>query len=709
MRYRFKFAVTSVALIIAAVILILSCGKKEIPQPPVAKKIAHADTLFGDVRTDPYFWLREKENPEVIDYLNAENDYTQAMMAHTEKFQKKLYKEMLGRIKETDLSVPVRKDDYYYYTRTEEGKQYPIHCRKKGDLNAEEEILLDENELSKDYDQFEMGIFGMSPDHTLLAYSTDTTGSETYTIYVKDLETGALFADQIPNTVYGFEWASDNRTFFYTIMDEARRPYKLFRHTLGSDPKEDVLVFHEKDDRFWMTVSKTRSEKYLMIILGSMVTTEVWYLDADTPNEAFKRIHPRQQDMEYYAAHHGEFFYIMTNDDAENFKIVKAPVSNPAKRKWETVIPHRKDVKIDNFDLFQGHLVSYERKDGLKEIQILRISDGESHYVEFPEPVYTYQENSNPEFNTSLLRFTYESLVTPKSVFDYDMLEKSRELKKQDEVVGGYNADEYQSERIWAKAEDGVKVPISLVYKKKLKKVGPQSCLLYGYGSYGYSMEPRFSSNRLSLLDRGFVYAIGHIRGGGEMGRWWYEDGKLLNKKNTFTDFIACAEHLVKEEYTSPDELAALGGSAGGLLMGAINNMRPDLFHVIVAHVPFVDVVNTMLDESIPLTVIEYEEWGNPHKKKFYKYMNSYSPYDNVEAREYPNILITAGLNDPRVQYWEPAKWTAKLRDMKTDENVLLLKTKMGSGHFGASGRYDALKEVAFEYAFLLDQFGIKK
>ncbi len=709
MHYPIKFTVLSIVLIMVGMIMITSCGKKEIPEPPMAKKVVQADTLFGDIRTDPYFWLREKENPEVIDYLNAENDYTEAMMAHTEKLQKKLYKEMLGRIKETDLSVPVRKDDYYYYSRTEEGQQYPIHCRKKSSMDADEEILLDENEMAKGYDQFELGIFNVSPDHTLLAYSSDTTGSELYTLYIKDLETSALFADQIPNTAYGFEWASDNRTFFYTIRDDARRPYKLFRHVLGNDPKNDVQVFHEEDERFWMSVSKTRSEKYLLITLGSMVTTEVWYLDAETPSDKFKRIQRRENDVEYYAAHHGESFYIMTNDDADNFKIVKTPVSNPSKRKWETIVAHRKDVKIDDFDLFQDHLVSYERKDGLKEIQIIRISDSESHYVEFPEPVYTYRGNNNPEFHTSLLRFTYESLVTPKSVFDYHMLDKSRKLKKQNEVVGGYNADDYQSERIWAKAGDGVKVPVSLVYKKKMKKVGPQPLFLYAYGSYGYSAEPRFSSNRLSLLDRGFVYAIGHIRGGGEMGRWWYEDGKLLKKKNTFTDFIACAEHLVKKEYTAPDQLAVMGGSAGGLLMGAISNMRPDLFHVIVAHVPFVDVVNTMLDESIPLTVIEYEEWGNPNKKKFYKYMNSYSPYDNVEAKDYPRMLITAGLNDPRVQYWEPAKWIAKLRDMKTDDNILLLKTNMSSGHMGASGRYDALKEYAFEYAFLLDQFGIRK
>ena len=677
--------------------------------PPVAKVIPRADALHGETRTDNYFWLRERDNPEVIEYLKAESKYTEAMMKHTEEFQKQLYKELLSRVKETDVSAPEKIDDYYYYTRTEEGKQYSIHCRKKGNLDAEEEILLDENVLADGHEYFHIGVYRISPDHQLLAYSTDTTGSETYTLYVKDLNTGELLKGKIENTYYSVEWANDNRTIFYNVLDEAKRPYKLYRHTLGTDPKEDILVYHEEDEPFFLYLRKTRSRTYLLLSLESNTTTEVHYLRADYPTEDFEVIHPRQHEMEYYIDHHGEKFLIMTNDNARNFKLMEVPLADPSKGNWKEIIPHRDSVKIDGIEAFRDHLAVYERENGLKRIRISNMANNEVHYVDFPEPVYTFWPSRNPDFNTNLLRFDYTSLVTPRSVFDYDMKTKTRELKKQEEVLGGYDPSLYQSERVFAKASDGTMVPISLVYRKGTARNGRNPLFLYGYGSYGSSSDPSFSSNRLSLLDRGFIYAIAHIRGGQEMGRYWYDQGKLLQKKNTFTDFIACAEHLIAEKYTSSDRLVIYGGSAGGLLMGAVTNMRPDLFNVVVAKVPFVDVINTMLDASIPLTVTEYGEWGNPHDREYYNYIGSYSPYDNVEARDYPNILVTAGLNDPRVQYWEPAKWTAKLRAVKTDENLLLLKTNMGAGHGGASGRYDYLKEIAFEYAFIFDRLGVKE
>ncbi|KPK75082.1 MAG: protease 2, partial [candidate division Zixibacteria bacterium SM23_73] len=676
--------------------------------PFIAKVISKPDTLHGDVRIDDYFWLREKSNPEVIKYLEAENEYTEAVMKQTEEFQKLLYEELVGRIKETDLSVPEKIDDYYYYSRTEEGEQYPIYCRKKESLNAEEEILLDQNALAEGYDYFDIGAFQISRDHQLLAYSVDTTGSETFTLYVKDLNAGGLLKDEIKNIYYYVEWGNDNKTIFYTTLDEAKRPYKLYRHILGTAQEEDEMVYQESDEAFYLSISKTRDKEYLIITLGSMTTTEVRYLKADLPKDNFQVIHPRQHEMEYYVAHHSDKFYIMTNDEAKNFKLMEVSVTDPSKKNWKEVIPHSDSVKIDGMDVFRNHLVVYEREKGLKKIRITNLMDSQVHYVDFPEPVYTYWRSRNPDFNTNMLRFNYTSLVTPRSVFDYNMDTKTRELKKQYEVLGGYDPSLYQSERIFAKASDGTMVPLSLVYRKGMVKDGNNPLLLHGYGSYGISQEPTFSSNRLSLLDRGFVYAMAHVRGGGEMGRYWYEDGKLLKKKNTFTDFIACAEHLIAEKYTSSNKLVIYGGSAGGLLMGAVTNMRPDLFKAVIADVPFVDALNTMLDPSIPLTVIEYEEWGNPNEEEYYDYMKSYSPYDNVEAKDYPNMLITAGLNDPRVQYWEPAKWTAKLRALKTDKNILLLKTKMGEGHMGASGRYDYLKDIAFEYAFIFDLFGIE-
>ncbi len=706
-----KTAVHFSFILILGLILIgfSACDKSLKPVPPKAKIVPKNLTLFDDARVDNYFWLKERENPDVIAYLQAENTYMEAIMSHTKPLQEKLYKEMLSRIKETDLTVPEKIGDYYYYTRTQEGDQYKIYCRKKYSLYAEEEILLNKNELASGYDFLEIGVFEISPDHNLLAFSIDTSGSETYTIYIKDLQTGELLKDKIEDTYYSVEWANDNKTFFYTTLDEAKRPYKLFKHKLGGFQESDELIHHEKDEMYFVNLGKTKNKNFIILTLGSMITTEVHYLNANKPDTSFKLIHPRTQGMEYYIENHDNYFLIRTNDNAINFKLMKTPLSNPDKSNWKTVIEASEKVKLDKIEVFKNHLVIYQRANGLKQIRIQNLSTHQEHFVEFPEPLYTYWKGDNPEFNTTTLRYSYSSLITPKTVFDYDMNSKNSELKKQEEVLGGYKPGDYQSERIFAIAADGVKVSISLVYKKGIKKDGNNPLFMYGYGSYGSSRDPSFSSNRLSLLDRGFIYAIAHVRGSGIMGRQWYENGKLLNKKNTFTDFIACAEYLIKQKYTTSDHLVIRGGSAGGLLMGAVINMRPDLFKAVIAHVPFVDVITTMLDESIPLTAIEWEEWGDPHQKEDYIYMKSYSPYDNVTARDYPNLLITAGLNDPRVQYWEPAKWVAKLRTYKTDNNVLIFKTNMGAGHSGASGRYNYLKEIAFDYAFVFDMLGIRE
>ena len=674
--------------------------------PPVAKIVPHPMTVLGDTRVDNYFWLRDRNNPDTIKYLEDENRYTEAMMKHTDGLQSKLYSELLGRIKQTDLSVPTKRDGYFYYTRTEEGKQYPIYCRKKGSLDANEEILLDGNVMAEGQKYLRVGNFMASPNHRLLAYSVDFAGDEAYTIRVKDLATGKLLADEIPNTYYSLEWGNDNATFFYTVLDAAKRPYKVFRHTLGV--KKDTLVYHEADERFTVGVSKTLSRAYILIDIGSSVTSEVRYVSADRPKGKFEIILPRVQETEYDVTHHGDSFFIRTNDAAKTFRVVEAPVKDPSKPNWKEILPKRDGVTVESVTAFKDYLVVDERDHGLSKIRIQNFTTGKTHYIDFPEPVYTAGIGANAEYDTNTLRFTYTSLVTPNSVFDYNMDTHERELKKQQEVLGGYDPLKYQSERIYATASDGVKVPISLVYKKGLVRNGRAPMLLYAYGSYGISTDPTFASDRLSLLDRGFVYAIAHIRGGADLGKPWHEDGRMLKKKNTFTDFIASAEYLIAEKYTSADRLAIMGGSAGGLLMGAVTNMRPDLFAVVVAMVPFVDALNTGLDASLPLTVGEYEEWGNPNERQYYDYIKSYSPYDNVEAKQYPSILITAGLNDPRVSYWEPAKWTAKLRAAKKDNRTLLLKTNMGSGHFGSSGRYEHLKETAFNYAFILDALGIE-
>ena len=667
----------------------------------------HDVSVHGDVRVDEFYWLRDRNRPDVIAYLEAENDYVEAMMDHTRELQQKLYEELVGRIKETDISVPEKIDEYYYYSRTVAGKQYSIHCRKKGNLDSEEQIVLDENELAEGHSYFSIGILKVSPDHKLLAYSVDFTGSESYTLYVMNLDTGERLAEEIPNTYYGVAWANDNETIFYNTLDEAMRPHMLFRHRLGTPHQSDTMVYHETDDSYFLGLSKTNSRRFITMSLASNTTSEVHYLDADKPDGDLSVIQPRLQKIEYRIAHRGDTFYILTNDDAKNFKLVEAPVDNPDKSNWKEVISHRKNVKIDDVETFRNHLVVYERKKGLKTIRVIDMTGGKSHYVKFPEPVYTFWAADNPEYDSNILRFNYTSLVTPRSVFDYDMNKKTRELKKMYEILGGFDPEKYESKRVFATVRDGTKIPISLVHRKGINKDGSSPLFLYGYGAYGSSIEPLFLSSRLSLLDRGFVFAMAHVRGGGEMGRDWYEKGKQLHKKNTFTDFIACAEHLIKKNYTSQKNIAISGGSAGGLLMGAVANMRPELFRCVIAHVPFVDVVTTMLDESIPLTVIEFEEWGNPKIEKHYQYLLSYSPYDNLQRQDYPHMLATAGLNDPRVQYWEPAKWVAKLRTLKTDDNLLLLRTKIGEGHSGASGRYDYLRDVAFEYAFVLNCFGI--
>jgi oligopeptidase B len=674
----------------------------------MARVMPRVETVHGETRVDDYFWLRDRGDPEVIAYLEAENRYASAVMHHTEDLQERLYQEMRGRIKETDLSVPERIDDFFYYTRTEAGGQYPIFCRRRGSLDGLEEILLDQNPLAAGHSYFRVGASQVSPDHRLLAYLVDTSGSEEFTLFIKDLRTGELLPESIARTSLGIAWANNSRTLFYTVLDEARRPCRLYRHILGSNPLEDALVYFEPDASFFLDISRTRSRRHLILDISSHSTSEVWFASADHPEEPFRLVQPRLAGVEYTVTHHDDRFFITTNDAAPNFRLVQAPVENPSKGHWSPVLPYRPEVKLDSTDAFRHHLVVYEREAGLRRIRVLELVSGAEHLIPFPEPVYTFRTHANPEFDTTLLRFTYTSLVTPSSVVDYDLAQHSWIVRKQTEVRGGYNSGRYRSERLFATAPDGVQVPISLVYRLPLDRDGSRPLHLSGYGAYGLSYDPVFSSNTLSLLDRGFVVGIAHVRGGEELGRSWYEAGRLLQKRSSFTDFIAAAEHLVVGGYTSPDRMVISGGSAGGLLIGAVTNLRPDLFRAVLAEVPFVDVVNTMLDPSLPLTVIEYDEWGNPNDPAAYSYIRSYSPYDNVEAKEYPHILVTAGLNDPRVAYWEPAKWTAKLRAKKTDGNRLLLRTNMGAGHGGASGRYDFLRETAFKYAFILDALGME-
>ncbi len=677
--------------------------------PPKPKQIPHETKIHGRTLSDPYFWLCERDNPEVIRHLEAENAYTESVMAETKEFQEKLYQEILSRIKETDLSVPVKIGPYFYYTRTEKGKQYSIHCRKKGSLEAAEEIILDQNVLAQGHQYFRLGVCKISADHAKMAYSVDTNGSETFTVFIKDLADGKLFSDQIPNTYPNLEWANDNQTFFYTTLDEAKRPYKLFRHKLGTAASCDDEVFHEKDESFFLSVYKTKDKRFLMLELASKVTSEIHFMEADQPFSKFSVIRPRERRIEYSVEHHEGTFLIITNDQAQNFRLMEAPVNNPDKASWKVVLDARPEVKIEGLSIFEKQWVIYEREKGLTHIRILDPKTRQHERIEFPEPVYTVEPGGNPEYHSDFLRFEYASLVTPSSVFDYFFKTKKRELRKQQEILGGYDSSQYASERVWAVSHDGAQVPVSLVYKKGMQRNGQNPLFLYGYGSYGISIDPGFSSARLTLLNRGFIFAIAHIRGGGDLGRPWYENGKFLKKTNTFYDFIAAAEHLIKEKYTSPQKLFIEGGSAGGMLMGAVVNMRPDLFFGAIAKVPFVDVIQTMLDTSLPLTVTEFDEWGNPQDKQYFDLMLSYSPYDNVKKQAYPHMLITGGLNDPRVQYWEPAKWAAKLRDHHTGTQQILLKMEMGAGHGGPSGRYEYLREIAFDYAFIFKLFGIRE
>ena len=679
-------------------------------RPPAATKRPKEITVHEDTRVDNYYWLREKTSPEVITYLEAENRYTAQVMKHTEGLQRRLYDEMVGRIQETDTSAPVRYGDYLYYTRTEEGKQYTIHCRRRGSMEAEEQILVDMNRIVEEekLEYLSMSVYKVSPDHRLLAYSLDRDGYENFTIHFKDLETGDHLPDRIVGAAYSAEWGNDCRTLYYSTQDETKRSDKLHRHVLGAPQAEDELLFHEEDKLFSLGLSKTRDKSILLMGLTSMETTEFHLLDADDASSSPRVIHPRENGLRYYPAHRYGVLYIVTNHgDAKNNKVVRVSAEEPGVEGWEPYIPHRKDVKIDAVDLFKDHMVVHERENGLKTMRVINMGTGGSRPVTFPEMVYTYAQGSNPVFDSGTLRFHYMSLTTSSSAMDLDMETLEWTLVKRQPVLGGYDPEDYQTERRCASADDGTKVPVSLGYGRGFQNDGGGPLLLYGYGSYGASMDPAFNSGRLSLLDRGVAFAIAHVRGGGEMGRQWYEDGKFLRKRNTFTDYIACARHLIAEGYTGSDRLVAMGRSAGGLLMGAVTNMAPELFKGIVAGVPFVDVVTTMLDDSIPLTVGEYEEWGDPRDPEYYSYMLGYSPYDNVEARDYPEMLVTAGLNDPRVQYWEPAKWVAKLRAVKTDGNRLMLKTFMGAGHFSSSGRYDYLKDTAFEYAFILDTLGI--
>jgi oligopeptidase B len=679
-----------------------------LPAPPVAKKVPKTTEVNGRTLVDNYFWLRDKKNPEVRAYLEAENAYTDAVMKPTEAFQKRLYDEMLSRIKETDVDVPYKKGDYFYYSRTEAGKQYQIRCRKKGSLDAPEEVVLDVNELAKRQSFMALGVFAVSSDDNLLAYSTDSTGFRQYVLGVKDLRTGKVLPDHAEK-VGSVVWANDNKTLFYTVEDAAKRQYRLYRHVVGTTGPDD-LVYEEKDERFDIEARKSLSKAYIFLISGSHTTTEVRYISADQPMADWKVMERRKQDVEYYPDHNGEFFYIRANDTGRNFRLVKAPVSDPRSQNWREVVGQRPSVMLEDITFFKNYYVRYERENGLPQISVIDLNSGQSKRIEFPEPAYDVSEYINREYDTAKFRFIYQSAITPESIFEYDMGNAKSVLLKQKEVPGGYDRTRYQVEQIYATAADGVRIPISVVHLKGTTLDGKGPLYLYGYGSYGDSIDLDFDSDLFSMVDRGVVAAVAHIRGGGEMGKAWHDDGRMMHKKNTFTDFIACAEYLVAQGYGSKDRLVIEGESAGGLLMGAVLNLRPDLFKAALVGVPFVDVMNTMLDESLPLTVTEFEEWGNPKEKPAFDYMITYSPYDNIEAKAYPNMLVKTSFNDSQVMYWEPAKYVAKMRALRTDHNVLVLKANLSpAGHGGASGRYDRLKESAFDYAFLLTQMGITR
>jgi oligopeptidase B len=699
------------------------------PTPPVPARRPVELEAHGDVRIDDWYWLADKEDPAVIEHLVAENTYTEAVTAATADLRDQLFKEMVARIEETDLSVPARKGQWLYYSRTVEGSSYGIHCRRPAgtgdEAEGDEEVILDENILAEGHDYFAIGNLAISPDHRWLAYSTDTSGGERYTMRFRDLDNGDESTESLGDTSYGVAWANDNATVFFVRVDEAMRPHQLWRHQVGTDPSGDVLVYEEPDERYYLGVGRTKDDRYILCGLDSKVTSEVRVLSANDPGGQFTIIEPRRQGIEYSVDHdrgdpdkgrQGRFL-IVTNDGAEDFRLMAAPDDAPGRASWTEVIPAREGIRLDAVDPFANHLVVYEREDGETRIRVIDAVTGVSTPVDQPETPSTVWGGANPEYDSTTLRYEYTSLVTPRSVFDLDLETGQLELRKRQPVLGDFDPNRYTTERRWARAEDGIRVPISLVYRTDLVAAGSRApCLLYGYGSYEASMDPTFSSLRLSLLDRGFVFAIAHVRGGGEMGRRWYEDGKFLSKPNTFSDFVACARTLVDEGWTSPDRLVARGGSAGGLLMGAVANLAPDLFRAIVAEVPFVDCLTTILDDTLPLTVLEWEEWGNPvEDPEVYAVMKAYSPYDNVrsvdqdgEAVRYPDILATGGLSDPRVGFWEPAKWVAKLRTANP-ENRVLLKTEMEAGHGGPSGRYDAWKDEAFVYAFILETLGLKE
>ena len=692
-------------------------GKAELIAP-TAEKIA--DTLTGN-RIDNYYWMKlsdeqknavqkDEQTQKVINYLNAENDYLKAELRKTEGLQKKIYNEIIGRIKQTDESVPYKDNGYWYYTRYEEGQEYPIYCRKKGSLEAPEEILLNVNEMAKGHDYYSITGLSVSEDNTLLAYAEDSVSRRRYTVYVKDLRSGKLAETPVPNTEGYVAWANDNKTYFYTKKDSTTlRSRWIIRHKVGSAFTKDEIVSEEKDETFYTGIYKTKSKKFLIIGAGSTLTNHYQILDANSPDGKFKEFSPRERGLEYSIDHYSDKFYVVTNLDAQNFRLMETPDTKTAKANWKEKIAHRKDTLLQGIEIFKDYMVLSERAQANTLMRVIDQKTGKKHYLNFGEPAYTIYPSINLDFDTDLLRYGYTSLTTPNSTYDYNMKTQERKLLKQQEVIGGYNPDEYVTERQWATANDGTLIPMSIVYKKGMQKNGNNPTLIYGYGSYGASMDPTFSITRLSLLDRGFVYAIAHIRGGQEMGRQWYEDGKMFKKKNTFTDFINCTEFLIEEKITTPERLFASGGSAGGLLMGAVVNMRPDLFKGVIAKVPFVDVITTMEDESIPLTTGEFDEWGNPENPESYMYMLDYSPYDQVKPQNYPNMLVTTGFHDSQVQYWEPAKWVAKLRELKTDNNKLLLRTNMETGHGGTTGRFKVYEELAQEFAFIVDLAGIKE
>ncbi len=674
---------------------------------PVAKKIPEQLPGLGEPRIDPYYWMKNREDPRVIEHLREENAYTGEVLKDVKKLREKLYDEITGRIKKQDESVPFSDNGYYYYHRFREGYEYPLHCRKKGSLDAPEEIMLDVNRMARGHDYIHVTGLSVSGDNRYLAYGVDTLGRRKYTICIKDLFTGKVLSDHIPVTTGYAAWSAGNRIFFYTVKDEnTLRPFRICRHRIGRDVNSDPVVYEESDETFHTHAYKTKSRNYIMIVSSGTLSDEYRFLDAGNPHGDFRIIQPRRKKLEYSPHHFGDAFYIVTNNKAKNFRLMKTPVHSPSMDNWTEVIPHRKNVLLRDIEIFSDYLVVSERKSGLTGLQIIRWDDGNSHHLDFGEEVYVAGISTNRETDTRFLRYSYSSLTTPNSILDYNMETREKTLRKQQEIIGDFRPDDYESRRIYATARDGRKVPVSMVYRKGMKLNGKNPLLLHAYGSYGITIEPYFSSVRLSLLDRGFIFAIAHVRGGQIYGRQWYEDGKLLNKKNTFHDFIDCSRFLIQENYTRPDRLVAMGGSAGGLLIGAVLNMRPDLYRGAIAAVPFVDVVTTMLDRSIPLTTSEYDEWGNPEDPRYYEYMLSYSPYDNVRKTEYPAILVTAGLHDSQVQYWEPAKWVAKLREMNRGKQPILLHTNMDAGHGGVSGRFRKYRETALEYAFILKLLG---